>query len=90
MEADIVKMVPKQWSDHAAIVVVLKEQPSLPPHPAPALSSRNMKRFIEDPRQQKLTALFNKGFKRPAAPVEAEPAPEGFVVSFPMFDNWIH
>lgn len=69
LEADIVKMQ-KQWSDHAAVVVVLKEQPSLPPHPAPALSSRNMKRFNEDPRQKKLTALFNKGSKRPPFAVE--------------------
>lgn len=70
-------MVPKQWSDHAAVVVVLKEQPSLPPHPAPALSSRNMKRFNEDPRQKKLTALFNRGAKRPTAAVEADPKPDG-------------
>lgn len=59
LETDIVKMQ-KQWSDHAAVVVTLKEQPNLPPHPAPALSSCNMKRFIADPRQKKLTALFNK------------------------------
>lgn len=70
LEADIVKMQ-KQWSDHAAVVVVLREQPSLPPHSAPALSSRNMKRFNEDPRQKKLTALFNKGLKRPTAAVES-------------------
>ena len=55
------KMVPKKWSDHAAVVVVLKEQPCLDPHPPPALSSCNMKRFHEDPRQKKLTSLFNKG-----------------------------
>jgi len=67
----------KQWSDHAAVVVVLKDQPSLPPHPAPALSSRNMKRFNEDPRQKKLTALFNKGPRRPTAAVEANQIPEG-------------
>lgn len=77
LEADIVKMVPKQWSDHAAVVVVLKEQPSLLPHPAPALSSRNMKRFNEDPRQKKLTALFNKGPKRPTATFEPDQKPEG-------------
>ncbi|KAG0629984.1 hypothetical protein M758_1G144800 [Ceratodon purpureus] len=75
LEADIVKMQ-KQWSDHAALVVVLKEQAILPPHPAPALSSRNMKRFNEDPRQKKLTALFNKGLKRPTAAVEPDKKPE--------------
>lgn len=77
LEANVVKMQ-KQWSDHAAVVVVLKEQPSLPPHPAPTLSSRNMKRFNEDPRQKKLTALFNKGPQCPAkTAVEADSKPEG-------------
>lgn len=84
LEADIVKMQ-KQWSDHAAVVVVLKEQPSLPPHPAPALSSRNMKRFNEDPRQKKLTALFNKGSKRPPFAVEPRKTLEG-LPSWLFFD----
>jgi hypothetical protein len=81
LEADIVKMQ-KQWSDHAAVVVVLREQPSLPPHPAPALSSRNMKRFNEDPRQKKLTALFNKGLKRPTAAIESHNTLEGLPSPF--------
>lgn len=58
IDTEIVKMVPKAWSDHAAVVLTLKEQPVLPVHPIPAISSRNMKRFKEDPRQKKLTALF--------------------------------
>ena len=51
-------MVPKGWSDHAAIVLTLKEQPMLLVHPILAISPRNMKRFKEDLRQKKLTALF--------------------------------
>jgi hypothetical protein len=61
IDVDIMKMVPKKWSDHAAVVMVLKEQPSLGSHPAPALSSRNLKQFIDDPRQKKLTSLFSRG-----------------------------
>ncbi|KAH9307218.1 hypothetical protein KI387_035129, partial [Taxus chinensis] len=59
VDVEIVKMVPKSWSDHAAIVLTLKELPALPVHPIPALSSRSMKKFKEDPRQKKLTALFS-------------------------------
>lgn len=58
IDTEIVKMVPKGWSDHASVVLTLKEQPMLPVHPIPAISSRNMKRFKEDLRQKKLTALF--------------------------------
>jgi hypothetical protein len=61
IDVDIMKMVPKKWSDHAAVMMVLKEQPSLGSHPAPALSSRNLKQFIDDPRQKKLTSLFSRG-----------------------------
>ena len=66
------KMVPKNWSDHASMMVLLKEQPSLAPHVAPALSSRNMKQFNEDPRQKKLTALFSKGIKSQASTASQE------------------
>ena len=66
------KMVPKNWSDHASVMVLLKEQPSLAPHVAPALSSRNMKQFNEDPRQKKLTALFSKGIKSQASTAPQE------------------
>lgn len=76
LETDIVKMQ-KQWSDHAAVVVTLKEQPNLPPHPAPALSSCNMKRFIADPRQKKLTALFNKCPNRQVTTIVSDKIVEG-------------
>lgn len=59
IDTEVVKMVPKGWSDHAAVVLTLKGQPVLPVHPIPAISSRNMKRFKEDLRQKKLTALFS-------------------------------
>lgn len=87
MEADIVKMVPKKWSDHAAVVVVLKEQPSLDPHPPPALSSRNMKRFHEDPRQKKLTSLFNKGAQSRVSPLKDGNTSEGGTVFQPFLTN---
>lgn len=60
VSADILKISPKKWSDHASVDVVLKDQPSLPPHPPAALSSKLMRRFQEDSRQRKLTALFKR------------------------------
>lgn len=63
LSTDIVKMVPKTWSDHAAVVLTLKDQPMLPAHPRPAISSHNMKQFQEDCRQKKLTTLFSTGIK---------------------------
>ncbi|KAJ7526235.1 hypothetical protein O6H91_17G089200 [Diphasiastrum complanatum] len=58
-DVEIKKMIPKQWSDHAAIVVTLLDQPLLPRHPAPAISSRNMRQFQDDLRQKKLTTLLS-------------------------------
>ncbi|KAH7431767.1 hypothetical protein KP509_08G065600 [Ceratopteris richardii] len=57
---DIIKMVPKVWSDHAAVVTTLIEQPVLPPHPKPAISSSNMRKFIEETKQKRLTSLFSQ------------------------------
>lgn len=61
LDANVVKMVPKKWSDHAALTLTLQEQPALARHPPPAICSRNMKQFQEDQRQTKLTALFSRG-----------------------------
>ncbi|GLJ08923.1 hypothetical protein SUGI_0098660 [Cryptomeria japonica] len=72
IDVEIVKMVPKSWSDHAAIVLTLKEQPSLPVHPIPALSSRRMKRFKEDTGQTKLTALFGGRSLKSMSPNQKE------------------
>eukprot|EP00271_Cylindrocystis_brebissonii_P011071 TRINITY_DN2777_c3_g1_i1.p1 TRINITY_DN2777_c3_g1~~TRINITY_DN2777_c3_g1_i1.p1 ORF type:complete len:504 (+),score=66.04 TRINITY_DN2777_c3_g1_i1:256-1767(+) len=58
ISANVVKISPKKWSDHAAVTLILKEQPPLPPHPSPSLSSVHMARFKEDPRQRKLSSLF--------------------------------
>eukprot|EP01018_Ginkgo_biloba_P025054 Gb_34353 [translate_table: standard] len=60
IDAEIIKMLPKSWSDHAAILITLKEQPVLPLHHIPDISSRNMKRYKEDQKQKKLTALFSQ------------------------------
>eukprot|EP00249_Psilotum_nudum_P013223 c24226_g1_i2 orf=103-1005(-) len=51
-------MVPKEWSDHAAVVLTVKDQPVLPFHPIPLLSSRNMKRFQDDHSQKKISDMF--------------------------------
>ena len=64
MSTDVIKMFPKNWSDHASVQVTLKEQPMLSPHPSPALSSRNMKKFNEQSKQKRLTAMFLSTPKR--------------------------
>ncbi|CAM6082517.1 unnamed protein product [Calypogeia fissa] len=64
-DTQILKMIPKNWSDHAAVVLTLQEQPALPPHPSPSISSRNMERFQDDRRQKKLTSLFSRGASKP-------------------------
>ncbi|CAI5462856.1 unnamed protein product [Closterium sp. Yama58-4] len=61
LACDIVRVSPKQWSDHAAVALTLSDDTSpkvLPPHPRPALSARNMRKFQEDVTQRKLTAMF--------------------------------
>ncbi|MCO5593298.1 hypothetical protein L7F22_047306 [Adiantum nelumboides] len=64
--ADIIKMYPKHWSDHAAVVTTLAEQPVLPPHPKPAISASNMQKFMTDTRQRRLTSLFPPSLSREA------------------------
>ncbi|CAI5513404.1 unnamed protein product [Closterium sp. Naga37s-1] len=61
LACDIVRVSPKQWSDHAAVALTLSHDtslPLLPPHPRPALSAHNMRKFQEDVTQRKLTAMF--------------------------------
>eukprot|EP00897_Mesotaenium_endlicherianum_P003466 jgi/Mesen1/3147/ME000184S02212 len=58
LSAEVIKMSPQKWSDHAAVAVSLTEQPALAPHAPPTLSSRHMARFREDTKQRKLTSLF--------------------------------
>ncbi|KAI5062045.1 hypothetical protein GOP47_0022584 [Adiantum capillus-veneris] len=72
---DIIKMYPKNWSDHAAVLTTLTEQPILPPHPKPAISSSNMQKFMTDARQKRLTSLFSPCLSREAKqerPVNAD------------------
>lgn len=74
---DIVKMFPKSWSDHAAVVTTLKEQPMLLAHPRPALSSHNMKKFKEDHRQKRLTTLFSSSIAKGVREVEHSSVNDG-------------
>ncbi|MCO5568651.1 hypothetical protein L7F22_022350 [Adiantum nelumboides] len=59
-------MYPKHWSDHAAVVTILAEQPVLPPHFKPAISASKMQKFITDTRQWRLTSLFSPSLSREA------------------------
>lgn len=63
---DIIKMYPKNWSDHAAVVTTIYEQPILRPHPKPAISSSSMQKFNDDARQKRLTSLFSRSLSKEA------------------------
>jgi hypothetical protein len=93
-DTQILKMIPKNWSDHAAVVLTIHEQPALHPHPSPSISSRNMSRFQEDRWQKKLTSLFSRGASKPMTTSKVDVTPnkkgsqeQGVVSTVPLAEE---
>ena len=55
---EVISTLPPKWSDHAALLLELRDVPAVQPHPPCALSSLRMKRFAK-PRAS-IASLFAK------------------------------
>lgn len=74
VSCEVLTNIPPKWSDHAALLLELRDVPPVPKHPPCALSSLKMKRF-HDPSQRSIASMFGAAKKRskPAPPESGGP-----------------
>ena len=58
VSCEIISTLPPKWSDHAALLLELKDIPAVQPHPPCALSSLRMKRFAKP--KASIASMFAK------------------------------